>query len=326
MTHPLLMDVDTGIDDALALLLAVRSPELELIGVGTVAGNVDPQLAATNTLRVLEVAGANDVPVAIGAAAPLLEPWADVGWIHGEDGMGNTAQPTPTGAPSAEGAVHQLLRLSHEHAGRLVIVAIGPLTNLALALRLDPTVAARIGRLVIMGGSVRDGGNRGAWTEANIGVDPEAAAIVFDAPVARTMVGLDVTMQTRIDDADVAMFAASGDPAAELAAAILPHYLDVYEATSGIRACAMHDPLAVAVAARPSLVGTRRLPLRVETAGRFTRGMTVVDQRGPRAARDDPDAPTTDVALTVDTEAFLALLRSRLTSGPPGAVRGIEAP
>jgi purine nucleosidase len=309
------MDVDTGIDDAVALLLAVRSPELDLVGVGTVAGNVGPELAATNTVRVLEVAGASEVPVAVGAAAPLLEPWADVAWIHGEDGMGNSAQPAPARGPSEEGAVQQLLRLSHEHAGRLLVVAIGPLTNLALALRLDPTLPSRIGRLVIMGGSVRHGGNRGAWTEANVGVDPEAAAIVFDAPIPRTMVGLDVTMQTRIDDADVAAFAASGDPAAELAAAILPHYLDVYERTTGVRACAMHDPLAVAVAARPGLVGTRALPVRVETAGRYTRGMTVADQRGARAVQDDPDAPLTEVASTVDVEAFLELLRVRLTSG-----------
>lgn len=126
---------------------------------------------------------------------------------------------------------------------------------------------------------------------------------------------LDVTIQTRIDDADVAMFAASGDPAAELAAAILPHYLDVYERTTGVRACAVRDPLAVAVAARPELVGTRTLPLRVETTGRFTRRMTVADQRGARAVQDDPDAPTTEVASAVDVEAFLELLRDRLTSG-----------
>jgi purine nucleosidase len=311
---PLLMDVDTGIDDALALMLAVRSPELDLVGVGTVAGNVDAELAATNTLRVLEVVGAPGVPVAVGAAAPLLEPWSDVGWIHGDDGLGNTSQPAPTTRPADEDAVQQLLRLSHEHAGELVVVAIGPLTNLALALRLDGGLATRVARVVIMGGSARDGGNRGAWTEANIGVDPEAAAIVFDAPMARTMVGLDVTMQTRIDDADVAAFAASHDPAGELAAAILPHYLDVYERTSGVRACAMHDPLAVAVAARPELVRTLDQPVRIEVAGRFTRGMTVVDRRGRRASRDDPHAPRSDVATEVDVEAFLTLLRTRLTA------------
>lgn len=319
MTTPVLMDVDTGIDDAVALVLAVRSPELDLVGVGTVAGNVDPVLGARNTLRVLEVAGAPDVPVAVGAPSPLVEPWADVAWIHGADGMGNTNPPAPLGRPCERDAVAQLLALSHEYAGELTVIAVGPLTNLALAIRLDPTVCTRLAHVVIMGGSARAGGNRGPWTEANVGVDPEAAAVVFDAPLRRTMVGLDVTMQTRLDDGDVRRLAASGDAGAKLLADLLPHYLDVYERTTGQRACAMHDPLAVAVAAQPGLVSTRSLPVRVETAGHHTRGMTVVDQRGPRGTREQSDAPRTDVALEVEVAAFLALLRDRLT----GSVRGV---
>jgi purine nucleosidase len=315
-TIPVLLDVDTGIDDAIALLLACRSPELELVGVGTVAGNVDAELAARNTLRVLEVAGAGLVPVAVGASAPLLEPWADVGWIHGEDGLGNTSQPEPIGQPSQEHAVDQLLRLSHEHAGALTVVAVGPLTNLALALRRDPQLPSRLARVVLMGGSARAGGNRSPQAEANIAVDPEAAAIVFEADLPRTMVGLDVTMQVRLDDDDVELFARSGDPVGELAAQLLPHYLGVYEATTGERRCAQHDPLAVAVAAHPDLVSTRSVPVRIETVGRFTRGMTVVDLRSPRAGAPTPDEPHTEVALEVRAEAFLELLRSRLTDHP----------
>jgi purine nucleosidase len=310
---PVVMDVDTGIDDAIALLLAVRSPELHLVGVGTVAGNVDAELAARNTLRVLEVAGAAEPPVAIGAATPLLEPWSDVGWIHGDDGLGNSAQPAPSRVPSEEHAVEQLIRLSHEHAGALTVVAIGPLTNLALALRRDAGLPSRLRRVVIMGGSVRAGGNRGPQAEANVAVDPEAAAIVFEADLERTMIGLDVTMQVRLDDDDVASFARSGDPVGELAAQLLPHYLDVYERTSGERRCAQHDPLAVAVAARPDLVTTRSVPLRIETSGRYTRGMTVADLRPPRSDRPDHE-PHTDVALEVRTVAFLDLLRERLTN------------
>ena len=232
--------------------------------------------------------------------------------------MGNTAQPEPDDQPSDESAVEQLLRLSHEHAGALTVVAVGPLTNVALALRLDPQLGGRLARLVIMGGSAGVGGNRGAWQEANVAVDPEAAAIVFDADLRRTMVGLDVTMQTRLDDTDVAIFAGSDDPAAQLAAQLLPHYLGVYEATTGVRRCAMHDPLAVAVAARPDLVVTQPLPVRIETTGRFTRGMTVVDRRGARAEREQPAQPHTDVALEVDADAFMQLLRSRLVT-PPAA-------
>lgn len=307
---PVLLDVDTGIDDALALLLAVRSPELELVAVGTVSGNVTAELAAANTLRALEAVGAGDVPVAVGAGAPLVERRADAAWVHGEDGLGNTGLPAPLGSPSGETAVAQLLRLSQVHAGVLTVIAVGPLTNIALALALDPGLASRLARLVIMGGSARAGGNLGPWAEANIGHDPEAAAMTFAAAVPRTMIGLDVTSQTTLGDTDVTAFAGSRDPAGEFAARILPHYLDVYAGFSGQRRCAVHDALAVAVAARPELVTTCALPVRVETAGHFTRGMTVVDLRHAPA---DAGEPVTDVALQVDGPAFRALLRDRLT-------------
>lgn len=311
MAIPLLMDVDTGIDDALALMLAVRSPEVELVGVGTVAGNVGALLAARNTLRVLEAVGADRVPVAVGAHGPLLEPFQDATWVHGHDGLGGSGLADPAGAPTEEHAVDQLLRLSHDHASELTVVAVGPLTNLALALRVDPSMASRLRRIVVMGGSARVGGNLAAWAEANIGHDPEAADIVFRAEVARTMVGLDVTTQVGLDDDAVAQFASSEDPAAKLAAAILPHYLDVYERWTGERRCALHDPLAVAAVARPDVVLTRPLHVGVETAGKLTRGMTVVDLRGLLPGVP-PDVPLTDVALEVRGDTFERLLRERL--------------
>lgn len=318
MPRPVLLDVDTGIDDALALMLAVRSEEIELVGVGTVAGNVDAMTAARNTLRVLEVAGAGHVPVAVGATAPLIEPFQDAAWVHGSDGMGNSSQPEPTALPSDETAVEQLLRLSHEHSSQLTVVAVGPLTNLALAIRGDPELPARLRRIVIMGGSARAGGNRSSWAEANMAQDPEAATVVFGADVPRTMVGLDVTMQVTIGQGDIAALAASGDPCGELAAQILPHYLDVYESWSGQRRCALHDPLAVAVAARPDLVVTRSLPVAVETVGRLTRGMTVVDLRALMPGAPVPAGPRTDVALEVNGRAFLEHFRQRLSGSSDG--------
>jgi purine nucleosidase len=311
---PVVMDVDTGIDDALALLLAARSPELELVGVGTVAGNVDAALAARNTLRVLEVAGEAGVPVAVGAEAPLVEPVRDARWVHGADGMGESDQPAPAAAPSGEHAVDQLLRLSREHRGELVVIAVGPLTNLALALIRDPEFADRVGRIVLMGGSARSGGNRDPWAEANIASDPEAAEVVFRCPAARTMIGLDVTMQVMLDEADVAMLGRSGDPAGELAAAVLPHYLDVYTGWLGERRCAMHDPLAVAAAAVPDLVRTWALPAWVELRGALTRGMTVVDLRGMLPGTPIAEGPTTDVALEVDVGRARQVLLDRLTA------------
>ena len=312
MSRPVVMDLDTGIDDALALLLTVRSPELDLVGVGTVTGNVHAQTAATNSLRVLEVAGATDVPVAVGAERWLLEPDPGHTWVHGTDGMGETDQPAPDGAPSPEGAVEQLLRLSHEHAGELVVIAVAPLTNLALALRSDPGLADRLARIVIMGGSARDGGNRAPWGEANVACDPEAARIVFAADVPRTMVGLDVTMQVTFDAADLDRLAASSDAGAALAAQLLPFYLDVYTRILGERRCAVHDALAVAAAVDPTLLNTEALPVDVETHGELTRGMTVVDLRARFPGWPGGQGPHSDVALDVDADRAHDLILGRL--------------
>ena len=312
MSTPVVMDLDTGIDDALALLLAVRSPELDVVGVGTVTGNVDAATAATNSLRVLEVADAADIPVAIGTDRWLLEPDPGHTWVHGTDGMGETAQPAPVSRPSAEGAVEQLLRLSHAHAGELVVVAVAPLTNLALALRSDPGLADRLARIVIMGGSARDGGNRETWGEANVACDPEAARIVFAADVPRTMVGLDVTMQVTFDAADLDRLTGSTDPGARLAAQLLPYYLDAYAGLLGERRCAVHDALAVAAAVDPTLLRCQPLPVDVETRGELTRGMTVVDLRARLPGWPDAGAPRSDVALSVDAERSHALILARL--------------
>lgn len=310
---PVVMDVDTGIDDALALLVAVRSAEIDLVGVGTVSGNVSASVAARNTLRVLEVAGADSVPVAVGADRPLMEPPHEATWVHGRDGLGDSGQPQPQGAPSDEHAVDQLLRLSVEHAGELVVVAVGPLTNVAIALARDPSLAGRLARIVLMGGSARSGGNRSAWAEANIACDPEAAEIVFGCSVPRTMVGLDVTMQVRLDEADAQALAEQHDDVARFAAQILPFYLDAYASWTGERRCAVHDPLAVAVVAHPGLVTTYPLPTRVELHGSQTRGMTVVDLRALMRVDPAVDVVTTDVALEVDVQAARDFVLGRLS-------------
>lgn len=315
---PVVMDVDTGIDDALALLLATRSPEIDLIGVGTVSGNVTAAVAARNTLRVLEVAAAHDVPVAVGADRPLIEPPHEARWLHGQDGLADTEQPPPRRPVADEHAVDQLLRLSHEREGELVVVAVGPLTNLAVALARDPGFADRVARVVFMGGSARSGGNRSPWAEANIACDPEAAEVVLSCPASRTMIGLDVTMQVRLDDADVRRLADSDDPAGRFAAEILPFYLGAYEGWTGERRCAMHDPLAVAVVAAPALVVTRSLPAQVELHGTRTRGMTVVDLRALMSADAPGDEARTDVALEVEIEAARELVLRRLSGGDGG--------
>ena len=308
---PIILDVDTGIDDALAILYALRSPEAELLACGTVRGNVDAVTAAENTLRVLEVAGAQ-VPVAVGCDQPLVEPKADARWVHGDDGLGNTNLPPPRGRPTGEHAVDQLLRLTRERPGEIVLVAVGPLTNLALAVAMDPQLPERVRQVVIMGGVAQPPGNIGPVTEANIAHDPEAARAVFAAGWPLTMVGLDVTMKTLLSHEDAERLGRSDDPVARFAYRISQYYLDRYTYFLGRRHCALHDPLAVAVALDPSLVRTVDAYVEVETEGRYTRGMTVADLR----VRWNPEftvaPPNCRVCLEVDAGRFLERFLQRL--------------
>jgi purine nucleosidase len=178
---PLLIDTDPGVDDALALLMALRDPRHDVRGLTIAAGNVGLRQTVANALKLCEVAGRGDVPVFPGCDRPLLHAAPDAAYVHGNDGFGDTAYTPATRAAATEHAVQAILRLSHEHAGRLLLVMLGPLTNLALALRLDPTLPERIGRLVVMGGAVTAHGNITPSAEFNVYFDPEAAKIVFEA-------------------------------------------------------------------------------------------------------------------------------------------------
>lgn len=304
--------MDTGIDDALAILFALRSPEARVIACGTVRGNVSSHQAAVNTLRVLEVAGHPSIPVAVGCDHPLIEPQSSAGWVHGDDGLGNTDQPEPAGKPTGEHAVDQMLRLTREHPGEITIVAVGPLTNLATALAKDPSFADRVGQVVIMGGTVAAPGNIGPVTEANIRHDPEAAKAVFAAGWPLTMIGLDVTMQTFLTEEMARHLADSNDPVARFAAEISDFYLSAYERFLGERKCALHDPLAVAAALDPSIVTTVKMYVEVETEGNHTRGMTVGDRRITVNKELSVANPNVDVALGVDASRFEGLLLDRL--------------
>lgn len=309
---PILLDCDPGIDDALAILYAVRSPECELLGIGTVRGNVDAETGALNALRVLEVAGAGHVPVAVGCDAWLVEPKADARFVHGEDGLGNTFLPPPRGRPSGEHAVEMILRVTRERPGQVVLVAVGPLTNLAVALAEDPGLPRRVRQVVVMGGAARMPGNITPVAEANVAHDPEAARAVFAAGWPLTMVGLDVTMQALLHEEDAERLRASGDPVGAFAHRIVQFYMDFYRTILGRRACALHDPLAVAVALDPTLVRTVHTRVEVETAGRLTRGMTVVDLRGGRDRLPGAAEPNCAVCLEVDAGRFLQTFLARL--------------
>ena len=276
-----LLDVDTGIDDALAIFTAALSNQIDLVGCTVVWGNVDVAQGARNTSEVLQLAGHADVPVAVGAAGPRNgQPAVFSPEVHGEDGLGGCAD---TGHPptlAAESAVELMLRLSHEHAGSLEIVAVGPLTNLAAALDADPTLPERIRQVTIMGGAALAPGNVSDTAEANIWHDPEAAQVVFDAPWELTMVGLDVTMTSLITDEHRARLEAGG-AIGRFSSAILDYYLAYYESFSGERASGNHDALALAVAT--GLERTTLSPIvdvHVDCTDAPSRGRTVTTLEG----------------------------------------------
>ncbi len=281
MTTTILLDCDTGIDDALAILVAALADDVDLVGVGCTWGNIDVDQAVRNTHHLLTMIGRGDVPVARGAAGPLDGSQAQFSPdVHGRDGAGNVGavDHVPVVAPIS--AAEQLIRLSHEHAGRLHVVAVGPLTNLALALAADPTLPERIEHVTIMGGAALTPGNVTPAAEANIWHDPEAAALVFEAPWDLTMVGLDVTMRSMITEEHRARLAAGG-PVSRHCAAILDHYFDFYTGITGRRCAGNHDALAVAVAT--GLVEVELSPVvhvEVDASHGPSRGSTVADLRG----------------------------------------------
>ncbi len=308
----LFVDVDTGIDDAFALLYACAETTARLLGVSTVVGNVSLANATRNTRAVLALAGRSDVPVSPGAAFPLAPEPNDARAVHGATGLGHATLPEPPEPAEPSHAVDAIVAAARAHAGRLVLVATGPLTNIALAAMREPELPRLVKRFVIMGGAYAVHGNVTPSAEFNIWHDPEAARIVFrafggpgGAPIVA--IGLDVTHKVTIDGADLeALAVRCGDSArAKALTAFLADsarfYFERMEGRTGRRFLIMHDPLAVAVALDPTLVETRRAAVDVETAGRLTTGATVVDWDG-RWGR----LANTEVAVAVDAERFRA--------------------
>ncbi|MHB8618650.1 MAG: nucleoside hydrolase [Chloroflexota bacterium] len=298
-----IMDVDTGIDDALALALAVLHPDIRLEAVLTVAGNVALTHTPRNTIRVLDWLGEGALPVFAGESGPLHGPSYDAGEFHGPDGLGNASLPEPSRiVPS--GAPAKLVELLRAQPGQYVLVCTAPLTNIAHALRIDPGIVALVQRVVLMGGAVCPPGNVTAVAEFNIFADPHAAAAVFAQPWPITMVGLDVTNQVRLSRADWDALRDDSGPAAVLTREVSRYVFEV----SGRARLSLHDPLAVAVAIDPSLVTTARGAVAVETAGEHTRGLTIFDLR-PTAS---PGRSHTEVCLGVDAARFRRLFAQTL--------------
>lgn len=304
---PLVIDTDPGIDDALAILLALVSPEVDLRLVTTVHGNVELAQTTENALRVLHLAGRSDVPVAAGARAALVHPQPRrAGHVHGTTGLGGVELPPSPARADARPAVVALAELLTGSPEPVTVAAIGPLTNIALLLAEQPEAAARIGLLVVMGGSATRGGNITAAAEFNIWSDPEAAATVLGSTIPTVMVGLDVTLATVLTEADVARFAGVG-PVGATAAAMLQHYLDHARTAYGVPGVVVHDALALAEVIAPGTLGLVRRDVVVDTSTGAGRGRTLVDRRAVSSA------PTAvEVAESVDAGAAAAFLVSRL--------------
>jgi purine nucleosidase len=308
-TTTLLFDVDTGIDDALALLLALGHPGVEVVAVGTVAGNVPVAMATENTLRVVQLKGRADIAVARGCDRPLAGPPHTATHVHGDDGLGGTDLPPSGLAASGEHAADQLIRLAEARPGTLTLVALGPLTNVALALLRQPTLPTLLKNLVIMGGAFAHPGNVSATAEFNIWADPEAARVVFEAGFRLTIVPLDATMQAMLDDGHLAQLGTT--PAATFARAITARYMDHYARQQGRRVAAMHDPLATAIAIEPALMtSVAEMPVTVETVGTWTRGMTVGERRAGHHVDSPPGRAA--VCLAADVPRFFDLFLAAL--------------
>jgi pyrimidine-specific ribonucleoside hydrolase len=301
-----ILDVDTGVDDALAILFAVRHPSLRLRAITCVAGNADVDQVVTNTLRVLDAAGAGDVPVARGADRPLVAPPRDARIVHGENGMGGIELPASDRRPIAEHAVELLRREILAAPEPVTLVTLAPLTNIALVLRTYPEVTGNIGRVVSMGGSAWVG-NAGPVAEFNVWHDPEAAAIVFEAGLPLTMYGLDVFYRVALPRRQAEELAAADEPGARLAGQLLVHAADRYGHEHRLAepgGAGLGDAGAMCSVVEPDALTTRRLPVSVELAGALTRGQTVVDHRsveGEDSAHGVAvDQQLVDVALGVD--------------------------
>ncbi|MDY6784547.1 MAG: nucleoside hydrolase [Cyanobacteriota bacterium] len=320
-----IIDTDGGVDDAIALVMALNCDRealegrhrLALEAITVVAGNVDVHQAAHNVLRTIDIVDPKLRPlVAKGCDKPLMRsPFNAVG-IHGSDGLGELHRfknsdgslryPPISAEPSSEDAVEVLLKGARDYGDELIIVALGPLTNLATALERDRATLQKVGRIYIMGGAIKVPGNISAAAEFNFFVDPHAAQMVMESGIPLTLVGLDVTMKVPLFRRGVEDLARKfPSPVTQFVADCTEIYMAFHRDNEGFHGCYLHDPLAVGAAMAPSLVATQPLWVVVETEGRFTSGMSLADLRD--RSNESAFPPNVDVALSVDADRFFKL-------------------
>lgn len=292
----------------MAILLAFNSPELKVEALTTVFGNTGTQITTQNALRLVELAGHPEVPVAAGAEKPLMRPFSGDGWVvHGRNGLGGVEFPPPQGQPDPRRGAQLIVDMVMANPGEITLVPIGPLTNIAIAVALEPRIAENVKEVVLMGGAAGVIGNVSAVAEANIHNDPEAANIVFHAGWPITMVGLDVTEKTIITSEYLETLKRAGNRATDFIYAIAQHYMKFYQ-QSGINGFHVHDSSAISYVIDPTLFTTKHLFVDVEYASQHHHGQTVTDWRGRRE-----QAPNVNVCVDVDSERLLEMYRQRLT-------------
>ncbi len=304
---PIVIDCDPGADDAIALLLALASPdELDVVGVSTVAGNVGLDRTSDNARRICDLAGRDDVPVHAGCPGSILRPRSDARHVHGETGLDGADLPPAAGAIADRHAVDFLIETCAARPGDVTLCAMGPLTNVALAMIKDPGIIDNIDEIVLMGGAIA-AGNVTPSAEFNIFVDPHAAAVVFACGAPLTMIGLDVTHQAIVTPERLDAVRAIDTSVGRAAAGLLDHYHRVDLERHGVPGSPLHDPCVIAYLLRPELFSGREAFVEVETRSEATMGRTVVDLWN--ATGREPNAT---VIERIDADGFFSLLIERL--------------
>ncbi|MDJ0614285.1 MAG: nucleoside hydrolase [Rhizobiaceae bacterium] len=300
-----IIDTDPGVDDAMAVLYACLSPEIELMGLTTIFGNVTTDIATRNALALLEIAGV-DVSVARGADKPLVQEQREPAWeVHGREGFGDVPAMSPALSAIDETAAEFICRIVNENPGEITLCPVGPLTNIALALRLDPTIASKVKGVTIMGGSIDEGGNVTPHAEANIWQDPHAADEVFAANWPMTLVGLDVTHQVICTPEDFAALVPDAPKLGGFLNDAAQFYFQFHRKVDGIYGCHMHDPTAVISIAHSSLFGVDHKPLEVIVDGEEV-GRTKISEKSDRNAV----AILREVDVAGVQEEFLSMIKS----------------
>jgi inosine-uridine nucleoside N-ribohydrolase len=316
--YRIILDTDPGLDDALALFLAMASPEVQLEAITTVSGNVHVDLTTRNALTLLELTGRTDIPVARGCDRPLARQPVIADYVHGHNGLGGVELPEPQLQPVSQHAVDLIIERVMAAPREITLVPIGPLTNIALALRKEPRLAEYVREVVIMGGALRVPGNVTPEAEFNIYADPHAAHMVFHAGWPIRLVTLDVTNKTLLKPEQVQALASNSSPVTRLIQQMVDNFLDTFGRPRGITAFQMHDPLCLSAVFQPEMINWEPAYVDVELAGTLTLGETVAyfakhtEDIDPSLEHLHPPNMLTSVG--VDVERFISLYIDRIQS------------